>query len=88
MDFCLQAIHWLDSYIPSIKQIWKGNCLLNCEKSTSRGVTILFTENFEYKIVSTFADDNGNLGANISFSDCTLKLINVYDPNKDADIFL
>ena len=87
--FCLQDTHWLDSDIPSIKQIWKGDCLLNGKKSNSRGVAILFTGNFEYKIVLTFADDNGNLmGANISLSDCTLKLINVYAPNKDTPIFL
>ena len=86
--FCLQDTHWLDSDMPLIKQIWKGDCLLNGKKTNSRGVAILFTGNFEYKIVSTFADDNGNLiEANISLSDCTLKLINVYAPNKDTPIF-
>ena len=59
--FCLQDTHWLDSDIPSIKQIWKGDCLLNGKNSNSSSVAILFTGNFEYKIVSTFVDDNETL---------------------------
>ena len=56
--------------------------------SNSRGVAILFRSTFEYKIMSTFSDNFGNLiSVNLSLNDCTVKVINIYEPNSDCPEF-
>ena len=65
---------------------WRS--LLKGEKSNSRGVAILINGNFEYKMLSCFSDDIGNLiGVNLALGEFTMKLINIYGPNVDSPSF-
>ena len=85
---CLQDTHWLDMDLKLIKQLWKGDCVINGKCSNSRGVAILFRSTFEYNIISTFSDTFGNLiSVDLSLNDCTVKVINIYAPNSDCSDF-
>ena len=85
---CLQDTHWLDDDIPLIKQIWNGHCILCGNKRNSRGVAILFKKNFEYKVENVMKDENGNLMCmDISLSNISLRLVNIYAPNTDSPEF-
>ena len=53
---CKILTGWTD-----LKQFWKGDCVINEKYSNLRGVAILFRSTFEYKIISTFSDNFGNL---------------------------
>ena len=79
--------YWLDIDLKLIKQLWKGDCVINGNCSNSR-VAILFRSTFEYKIMSNFSDNFGNLIlVNLSLNDCTVKVINIYAPNSDCPEF-
>ena len=85
---CLQDTHWTDSDIRVIKQVWNGELYIKGEKSNSRGVAILIKGNFEYKVLSSFNSDIGNLiGVNLALGELTMKLINIYGPNIDSPSF-
>ena len=56
--------------------------------SNSRGVTILFNTNFEYKILSVHKDHKGNMiSVDINIGEIAIKLINLYGPNRDSPNF-
>ena len=85
---CLQDTHWASKDESVIRSIWKGDCILNGESTNSRGVAILLNHNFEYNITSTFKDSEGNLiSIDINIGHISLKLINLYAPNKDSPLF-
>ena len=85
---CLQDTHWLDTDVPFVKKVWNGDCIINGKKSNSRGVAILFKKNFEYKIEFISNDEDGNLiCVDLSLSDMSLRLINIYAPNTDSPEF-
>ena len=86
---CLQDTHWIESDLRALKSIWNHECLIHGKDTNSRGVSILFSNKIEYKILDTFKDDNGNVLAvtlNIS-NDFTFFIINIYGPNKDNPQF-
>ena len=61
---------------------------MNDKKSNSRGVAILFKKNFEYKIEFVSKDEDGNLiCVDLSLSDMSLRLINIYALNTDSPEF-
>ena len=86
---CLQDTHWTKLQLRKIKTIWNHECLLNGINTNSRGVSILFSNKFEYKIENTIEDVKGNLIAiNITIAnDLKLLLVNIYGPNKDDPVF-
>ena len=85
---CLQDTHWLPEDQPEIRHLWGGECIVHGNKTNSRGVAILFGNNFQYKIEGIEKDDKGNmLSLNLKIDDLGLKLINVYGPNKDSPLF-
>ena len=84
---CLQDTHLLDSDKSSIRQIWP-DCYINGSKTNSRGVVTLLNNNFEYTVLNTFKDDDGNLLQTlIDCGNFKLNLINVYAPNRDSPSF-
>ena len=84
---CLQDTHLIDSDISSIKQVWP-EVYTNGAKTNSRGVVILFNNNFEHTIIDTFKDEEGNiLHLIIDCGNFKLNLINIYGPNKDSPNF-
>ena len=85
---CLQDTHWLSTDIKEIKKIWEGECILNGNRSNSRGVAILLGKNFEYKMSEIKSDEVGNMiSVSLKIDPFSLKLINVYGPNKDSPDF-
>ena len=85
---CLQDTHWLDIDLKLIKQLCKGDCVINGKCLNSREVAILFRSTFEYKIMSTFSDNFWNLiSMDLSLNGCTVKVINIYAPNSDCPEF-
>ena len=85
---CLQDTHLIESDIPSLKRLWKGDIHI-CGKSTnSRGVAILLNTNFEHEVLSTKKDTEGNfLNLVLKLSSMTLNLITLYGPNNDNPDF-
>ena len=58
---CLQDTHWTPRDESNIRSLWKGECVLNGASSNSRGVAVLFNTNFEYKLLSVYKDNEGNM---------------------------
>ena len=85
---CFQDTHWTSKDEQMVKSLWKGDCILNGNSSNSRGVAILLNTNFEYKILSIAKDDEGNMiTLDLVMGDISLKLLNLYAPNKDSPQF-
>ena len=85
---CLQDTHWTANDELLVRSMWNGDCIINGKSSNSRGVAILLRHNFEYNIVSVFKDDSGNLiSLDINISVISVKIINLYAPNKDSPEF-
>ena len=85
---CLQDTHWTANDEKILKQMWKGNAILNGFSTNSRGVAILLNTNFEYKIISEYKDEDGRLIAlDINLTEFSIRLITVYSPNKDTPNF-
>ena len=85
---CLQDIHWASNDESIVRSMWKGDVILNGESSNSRGVAILLNTNFEYSIISIYKDKEGNMiSLDLNFGDTSIKLINMYAPNKDSPEF-
>ena len=85
---CLQDTHWTPNDELLVRSVWNGDCIINGKSSNSRGVAILLRHNFDYNIVSVFKDDSGNLiSLDINISGITVKIINLYAPNKDSPEF-
>ena len=85
---CLQDTHLLESDSQSVKQIW-NECYLHGTKTNSRGVAVLFNNNFEYKLLQINKDNKGNyIQLIILCSSIKINLINVYAPNQgDPNFF-
>ena len=85
---CLQDTHWTTSDEKSIRNIWKGECILNGTRSNARGVAILLSNNFEYHIDNILKDPLGNqIILDITICNIKLKIINLYAPNIDTPEF-
>ena len=85
---CLQDTHWVNNDEKQIKSTWNNDVIINGAKTNSRGVAILFNNNFEYSIINVDRDDIGNyLIVDIKISEITIKLINIYAPNNDNPRF-
>lgn len=82
---CLQDTHLIDSDIKQISNIWKGQFILNGNRTNARGTAFFFSNNFEYELIDVKKDIEGNLLiVNLKFSDMSIKIINLYSPNQDT----
>ena len=71
-----------------IKNIWSGDCYIHGFKTNARGVAILFQNNFEYEVLSTQKDTDGNdLSLILKISSVTINIITIYAPNRDSPLF-
>ena len=70
----------------AIRNQWERECIFNSFASNQRGVALLLSNNFEYKILNTKTkDDCGNLlGVDIEIEG---KKNNIYGPNNDTPLF-
>ena len=85
---CLQDTHWMEVDKNQIKHLW-GNKIFICEgKRNLRGVAILLNSNFEYNVLSSDKDINGNyLGLFLKLLTMTVYLLTIYGPNTDKPEF-
>ena len=85
---CLQDTHLTEKDTTNMCNIWSGQFYLNGQYTNSRGVAILFRDNFECKIINTNKDKEGNLlHLDIETQNSKIKLINIYAPNIDNPNF-
>lgn len=87
--YCLQDTHFTNSELNFIRSQWGYDIYISAGTSESRGVAILFSNNFEYKVLSEKHDQKGNmliLEVEIE-KKLTVTLINIYGPNNDSPEF-
>ena len=58
---CLQDTHLIGNDINLIRTLWKGEISLSRISTNSRGVAILINNTFEYHIIETKPDTDGNM---------------------------
>ena len=67
-----------------VKHDWGGEVYLNGSRSNARGVAILISKNFEYKVIKIEKDHEGNLLVmDLEIEDTKVRIINIYGPNTD-----
>ena len=77
-----QETHSSECCCLSWQQDWKGDLLFNHGTSNSRGTLIAFSENFEYKLIDHYADNEGRLQiCSIVHDNRKLLLVNLYNEN-------
>ena len=82
---CLQDTHFFTTQEAFIESQWEYKCYFNSYMSHSRGVCILFNNNFEFKVHAEKKYSGGNLLAlDLSIEDNRVTLINIYGPNIDS----
>ena len=87
--YCLQDTHFTVSDLNYIRSQWGYNIYLSPGSREPRGVTVLFNNNFEYRLINEKSDTAGNLillELEIE-KRFTINLINIYGPNQDSPKF-
>ena len=79
--YLLQDTHFTEKEKISIRSLWGYEIYLSCGTSNSRGVAVLFNDNFEFKINKEIKDDIGNLIVLEIFMR-TLRMITIPDAGK------
>lgn len=86
--YFLQDTHFTSKDEKYIRTQWGYECFFSNFSSQSRGVAILFNNNFEFQLHNIEKDDNGNkLILDITIEGKRVLLINIYAPNKDDPHF-
>ena len=86
--YCLQDTHFTSDIENQIISEWGYHALFSSHTSNSRGVSILFKNNFEYEIEKHIVDSNGNfIVAQILVEKKRILVINIYGPNNDKPEF-
>ena len=86
--YCLRDTHFTESLEPYICAEWGGQILFSSHTSNSRGVCILFNNDFEYKILKDKHDANGNfIATDLEIEGKRVTLTNIYRPNEDSATF-
>ena len=85
---CLQDTHFSKEKERIILNEWGYKVYFSSYASNSRGVAILFNNNFEFVVHNSFSDNDGNLLIlDIEIESTRLLLITLYGPNKDNPAF-
>lgn len=86
--YCLQDTHFdrkLEKYVNSE---WGYKSFFASYRSNARGVAVLFSNNFEFKIKNVNRDENGNfIIVHFSSIQKDFLLVNIYGPNRDDPTF-
>lgn len=86
--YLLQDTHFTCKLERQIRSEWGFECLFSSNNSRSRGVAILFNNNFEFEIVDTIKDTQGNYIITVlKVFNKYITLVNLYGPNKDHPDF-
>lgn len=83
--YCLQDTHFTTDTENIIRNEWGYQIYFNSFRSNSRGVAILFNNNFEFKVIKEKKGSIGNFLA-LVIEICNVKsaLIHMYGPNSDT----
>lgn len=85
---CVQDTHFTRDLEPFVETQWGYKCVFNSFSSNSRGVAVLFNNNFELKLHRVKKDEEGNLLAlDLNIDENRITLINIYGPNSDNPEF-
>ena len=85
---CLQDTHWTKVDISSIKAIWGNICYIHGKRSNARGVVILIKGNFEYEVLASNFDVDGNyICLTLKINALIFNLVNIYAPNNNNPEF-
>ena len=85
---CLQDTHLTDEDYRYIRSQWGFEVFLSPGNRDSRGVAILFRNNFEYKVIKEKKDTTGNmLILDIQIKEFIITLVCIYGPNTDSPNF-
>jgi exonuclease III len=88
MIYCLQDTHFDKNVRCALDKEWQGDYYCSYQNTQSRGVTILFNNNFDYNVHDVKIDPRGNFVViDVSFHDKRFTLCSVYGPNKDTPDF-
>lgn len=86
--YFLQDTHFTSDEEQNIQLFWDGKTYFSSFRSNSRGVAILFKNNFDFKVKNTTCDANGNfLIVEVEIENKDFLLVNVYGPNTDQPGF-
>lgn len=85
---CLQDTHFSNKLEKYVNSEWGYKCYFASFRSNCRGVAVLFSNNFEFKVTNVERDINGNfIIVLFTAFEKEFVLVNVYGPNKDDPIF-
>ena len=86
--YFLQDTHFTKDDTNIVRSIWGYDTYTSPGKNDSRGVAILFNNNFEFKTIHVTPDEMGNLLAiELKIEKYNILLINIYGPNRDSPEF-
>jgi exonuclease III len=81
---CLQNVHIEEKLCSFVKNEWGYDVYFSPYKRNSRGVMVLFRNNFEQKVENIYSYENGNyLILDMLMPNFRLTLVNIYGPNDD-----
>lgn len=85
---CLIDTHFTEKQERIIRSEWGYEIYFNSFNSQSRGIAVLFKNNFEYKLHNTFRDSKGNvLLLDLEIDNRRITLATIYGPNIDDPNF-
>ena len=71
-----------------MKDIWGHECYIHGNRSNARGVAILFNNNFQYEVLSSIFDTDGNyICLTLKITTMTIHIMTIYAPNTDNPAF-
>lgn len=86
--YCLQDVHWDNKWEKFIRSEWGYDSYIAGYNTNSRGVAILFNNNFDFKVNRIKRDDNGNwIAMDIHIKQLEITMLCLYGPNKDTPDF-
>ena len=86
--YCLQDTHFTYDIEKEVRTMWGFECFFSSFRSNSRGICVLFNNNFEFKVLKEKGDNNGNyLVLDIQVDNLKITLVSIYGPNIDSPSF-
>jgi exodeoxyribonuclease-3 len=77
--YCLQDVHWDQKWENMIRAEWGYECFTAGNTSNSRGVAVLLSNNFNFKIRNIKRDEMGNwIALDISMMSMDVSLVCIY----------
>ena len=90
--YFLQETHFTDNETKFIRAQWGYECYFSNFSSQTKGVAILFNNNFEFKVHNIITEEEYpgvQLILDVTIEDKRMLLVNVYGPNRnDANVYM